>query len=119
MSGPGCVTSDKLLTLSGPYLLNHPMQYVVSNVCMRMGLSTNVRSVIIAWSERTQSDPVRIVFPQQNKKQMEREIPSPQVQRKRWVRIGYDQSGKAYQRKCPEPGLKPYVCVCVCVCVCV
>ena len=106
------MTSDKLLTLSGPSLLNHPMQYLV----YVNGPQYKCQVYHPAWAEGTHSAPARILFLGRIRNKCKEKIPSPQVQRKGWFRIGFDQSDKAYWRRCPEPGLK-FVCVCVCVCV--
>ena len=108
------MTSDKLLTLSGPSLLNHPMQYLV----YVNGPQYKCQVYHPAWAEGTHSAPARILFLGRIRNKCKEKIPSPQVQRKGWFRIGFDQSDKAYWRRCPEPGLKSCVCVCVCVCVC-
>ena len=68
-----------------------------------------------AWAEGTHSAPARILFLGRIRNKCKEKIPSPQVQRKGWFRIGFDQSDKAYWRTCPEPGLKSCVCVCVSV----
>ena len=107
------MTSDKLLTLSGASLLNHPMQYVVSNGYMYVNGPQYKRQVYYpAWAEGTHSVSARVLFLGRIRNKCKEKIPSPQEQRKGWFRIGHDQSDKAYWRRCPEPGLKPCGCVC-------